>query len=66
VYKGKVSTAPTAELITVKCLFNSVISTIDARFMSIHIKDFYLNNPMVRFEYMRIQVKDIPDTIMQQ
>ena len=30
------------------------------------IKDFYLNNPMEVFEYMRIPVKDIPAIIMEQ
>jgi ribosomal protein L25 (general stress protein Ctc) len=47
VYDGNVST-PTADIISVKCLFNSVISTPDARFMSIDIKDFYLNKSRVR------------------
>ena len=65
VYEGKVST-PTADLTTVKLLLNSVISTKGARFMTVDIKDFYLNNPMETFEYMRIPVKDIPDIIMEQ
>ena len=65
VYEGKVST-PTADLTTIKCLLNSVISTKDARFMTLDIKDFYLNNPMPTFEYMRIPVKDIPTVIMEQ
>jgi hypothetical protein len=65
VYNGKVST-PTADLTTVKCLFNSVISTPGAKFMTVDIKDFYLNTPMARYEYMRIPVKDIPAIIMQQ
>ena len=65
VYDGNVST-PTADLTTVKCLLNSVISTKGARFMTMDIKDFYLNNPMERYEYMRIPMKDIPDVIIQQ
>jgi hypothetical protein len=64
-YKGNVST-PTADLMTVKCLLNSVVSTNNAEFMTIDIKDFYLNTPMNRYEYMRIPVKDIPATIMTQ
>ena len=40
-------------MLTVKILLNSVISTKGARFMTIDIKDFYLNTPMARFEYMR-------------
>ena len=63
-YPGKVST-PTADLATVKILLNSVLSTPNARFMTVDIKDFYLNTPMDRYEYMRIPVKDIPPTIME-
>ena len=37
---------PTADLLTVKLLFNSIISTPDALFMTIDIKDFYLMTPM--------------------
>jgi hypothetical protein len=62
VYNGRVST-PTADLTTVKCLLNSTISTPDARFMTVDIKDFYLNTPMERYEYMRIPVQDIPNDI---
>jgi hypothetical protein len=64
-YPGDVST-PTADLVTAKLLFNSVISTADAKFMTIDIKDFYLNNPMERYEYMRINIKLIPPSIIQQ
>jgi hypothetical protein len=44
-YPGNVST-PTADMTTAKILFNSVISTPDARFMCTDVKDFYLNTPM--------------------
>ena len=64
-YKGKVST-PNAELTTVKLLLNSTISTKDAKFMTYDLKDFYLETPMNRYEYMRIPVKDIPQDIMEQ
>jgi hypothetical protein len=64
-YPGKVST-PTADLTTAKILFNSVVSTPGAKFASFDIKNFYLNNPMDRYEYMRIPVRDIPPTIMEQ
>ena len=37
---------PTADMMIVKLLINSVISTKGAKFMSIDIKDFYLNTPM--------------------
>jgi hypothetical protein len=64
-YPGKVST-PTADLTTVKLLLNSVISTPGARFATADISNFYLNNPMERYEYMRIPVRDIPACIMHQ
>jgi hypothetical protein len=43
---------PTANLLTVKLLLNSTISTPNAKFMTIDIKDVYLNTPMARYEYM--------------
>lgn len=62
-YPGDVSTK-TSDLTTVKILFNSVISTPDAEFMTADIKDFYLNTPMEIYEYMRIRVEDIPADII--
>ena len=29
------------------------------------VKDFYLNTPMKRYEYMRIKITDIPDEIIE-
>jgi hypothetical protein len=37
---------PTADLLTVKLLLNSIISTTYAKFMTLDIKDFYLMTPM--------------------
>ncbi len=37
---------PTADLLTVKLMFNSVISMPNAKFMTINIKDFNLMTPM--------------------
>ena len=50
-YPHDVST-PTADMVTAKLLFNSVISTEGAKFQTVDIKNFYLNTPMERFEYM--------------
>jgi len=50
-YPGDAGT-PTANLLTVKILLNSTISTPNAKFMTMDIKDFYLNTPMARYEYM--------------
>jgi hypothetical protein len=62
-YAGDVSTK-TDDLTTVKTFFNSVISTPKARFMTADLKDFYLETPMEEFEYMRIPVSILPDSIM--
>ena len=54
-YPGDAGT-PTADLLTVKILLNSIISTPNAKFMTMDIKDFYLNTPMARYEYMRLRL----------
>ena len=51
---------PTVDFLTVKLLLNSVISTPDAKFMTINIKDFYLNTPMDRFKYMKLKLSNPP------
>jgi hypothetical protein len=45
---------PTADLLTVKLLLNSIISTTNAKFMTLDIKDFYLMTPMKRYEYFQM------------
>ena len=57
---------PTADLLTIKLLFNSIISTKGASFMTLDIKNFYLNTPMERFEYMRLKVIDIPEDVVEE
>ena len=64
-YPDEVSTK-TAGLVTAKIIFNSTISTPDAEFMVADIKDFYLNNPMQRYEYMRIPLALLPQAIIDQ
>jgi hypothetical protein len=64
-YPGNVST-PTAGLTTAKCLINSTISTPNARFAVGDLKDFYLETPMTRYEYMRLSISIIPEEIIQQ
>ena len=59
-YPGEVGT-PTAEMLVAKNLFNSVISTKNARFMTMDIANFYLMTPLSRPEYIRVSIKDIPD-----
>ena len=51
---------------TVNLLLNSIVSTINAHFMTIDIKDFYLNNIMARNEYMHLKLGDLPKIVVQQ
>jgi hypothetical protein len=62
-YPG-VTTTQCASLTTTKCLLNSTLSTPDARFMVLDIKDFYYGTPMARFEYMKLPIALIPDEII--
>jgi hypothetical protein len=62
-YPGDAGT-PTADLLTVKLLVNSIISTENARFMTMDIKDFYLNTPMARYEYMCLRLADMSDNVV--
>ena len=47
-------TTPISDLITDKLIFNSLLSTKNAKFMCADIAKFYLNNPMDIYEYMDI------------
>jgi hypothetical protein len=52
--------APTVDMTTVKLHLNSVISTKNARYCTIDVKDFYLNTPMDQPEYMRMKISNLP------
>ena len=62
-YPGAVAT-PTAEMLVAKMLFNSVISTKDARFMTMDISNFYLMTPLHRPKFIRIKLCNIPDEVI--
>jgi hypothetical protein len=47
-------------LTTAKNLINNVISTLGAKFLVLDIKNFYLNTPLRRFEYMVINFSSLP------
>ena len=64
-YPGDCET-PTADLLTVKLMFNSIISTPNAKFMMINIKDFYLMTPMDCFEYFRVKLELFPQDIIKE
>ena len=57
---------PTADMTLVKTMLNSVISTRGAKCVILDIKDFYLNTPMKRYEYMRIKITNIPEEIIKE
>ena len=63
-YPGEVAT-PTADMLLVKLLFNSIVSTEGAKFMSLDISNFYLMTPMKRYEYMRMKLSDIPEDVQE-
>ena len=65
-YTGDVSTK-TADVTTTKCLLNSVISTPNAKFMTLDLSDFYLEShlPPGDYEYVKIPVSLIPAHIQQ-
>jgi hypothetical protein len=62
-YPGDCGT-PTADLLTVKLLFNSVISTPNAKFMTLDLKDFYLMTPMKCYKYFQMKLELFPQNII--
>jgi len=62
-YTDDVST-PTVDITTVKIHLNSVISTPGAKYATLDLKNFYLNTPLDRPEYMRIPINIIPAIII--
>ena len=62
-YSGDV-TAHTADLSTIKCHLNSTLSTPGTRYMTADIKDFYLGTPMENPEWMWVDMRLIPDSIV--
>ena len=62
-YPGDCGT-PTADLLTVKLLLNSVTSTEGARFMILRISNFYLMTPLKRKEYVKMKLSDFPESVI--
>ena len=57
-------TTRTADMISAKILWNSVISTYGAKFACCDIKNMYLDTPLDRFEYMKMPINLIPDEVI--
>jgi len=66
VESGMDNGTPTADLLTIKLHLNSVVSTPGARFMGLDIKNFYLNTPMDRPEYLKMKLDNFPDDVIEQ
>ena len=66
IYYPSAVTTPTEDILVAKILYNSIISTKGARFMTIYISNFYLMTPLERPEYIRINLRDIPDEIIEE
>ena len=62
-YPGDCGT-PTANLLTVKILLNSVILTEGARFMILDISNSYLITPLKRREYVKMKLSDFPESVI--
>jgi len=62
-YPGGAGT-PTADLLTVKHLLYSIISTPNTKLMTMYIKDFYLNTTMARYEDMHLQLANVPEDVI--
>jgi hypothetical protein len=59
-YYGDVATS-TADIITLKILFNSTLSTEDATMMMMDIKNYYLGTLLSRVEYMKMLLSRFPE-----
>ena len=55
---------PTTDLITVKMLTNSIISTPHAKWMTLDIKKIYLNTPTKRKEYMHMDLSNFTEDVL--
>eukprot|EP00804_Cyclotella_cryptica_P004359 CCRYP_017999-RA/>CCRYP_017999-RA protein AED:0.23 eAED:0.24 QI:0/0/0/1/0/0/4/0/900 len=62
-YPNDVGT-PTANLLLIKILLNSVISTPGAKFATADMSNFYLMTPLKQPEYAKIKLSDIPEEII--
>ena len=55
----------TVYLTTLKLLVDSIVLTLNAKFMTIDVKYFYSNTPMDRSEYMRLKLSNLPESVVQ-
>jgi hypothetical protein len=55
---------PTINLLTIKLLINSMISTPGARLFTMDIKNLYLCTPMTRYKCMQLKLSDMPEDVI--
>ena len=53
-------------MLLAKIIFNSVISTKGAKFMTADISIFYLMNLLKRSEYVKLNLADIPTEVIEE
>ena len=56
---------PTVSFTRVNIILDSMVLTLNAHFMKIYIKYFYLNTPMAWSEYMRLKLSNLPGSVVQ-
>ena len=54
---------PTESLLNIKLLLNNIISIPVEKFLGLDLKDFYLNTPMERLEFLRIKVSNFLEDV---
>jgi hypothetical protein len=57
---------PTVDLLIVKLLLNSIISTPNAKIMSTNIKGFYLKTQMTCYKYFRMKLELFPKDVIKE
>jgi hypothetical protein len=57
---------PTANLLLIKILLNSVILMRGAKFAGADLANFYLTTPLKRPEYAKIKLSDLPEEVIKE
>ena len=65
IYSGELTTR-TADITTSKILWNSVLSTTNAKYMCLDIKNIYLCAPMNHYEYMKMPISIFPQHVIEE
>ena len=53
-------------MLTFKIFLNSIVLTPNTKFLTINIKDFYLNTPMPCCKYMSLKFSELPYDVIRQ